>query len=213
MELKSIENQTDKNSILQKEILKLFLKKGMRNVTINQITDNFGISSKTLYKEYGDKRGLIDSCIELYLKNSAEILAEILKENTDNLELIITAYFLYVDNLSKTNDLFFSDLNKFYINDEQIDEFYGYENMLTFIKYGKDKSVLLSTIDEALVSKSLILLIRSYFQFGNKKLYSVESKVHFFNNVMKPFIVGICSDRYVAKMNALDISSKVNKLS
>lgn len=58
-----------KNYIL-KNVGELYLKHGIRAVTMDSVAAEFGISKKTLYQYFKDKRELIDQVINYYLDSS-----------------------------------------------------------------------------------------------------------------------------------------------
>ncbi len=58
-----------KNYIL-KNVGELYLKHGIRAVTMDSVAAEFGISKKTLYQYFNDKKDLIDQVINYYLDSS-----------------------------------------------------------------------------------------------------------------------------------------------
>lgn len=92
----------------------VFLRLGVRSVTMDDITAELGISKKTLYKYFLDKDSLINSIIDLKLENDRAIcLAGI-----DNAENAIDALFLIsksvCENVASVNPTVFYDLRKHY---------------------------------------------------------------------------------------------------
>lgn len=59
----------DKKQYILKNVGKLYLKFGIRSVTMDDVAHEFGISKKTLYQNFSDKEDLVSQVIDYYLKN------------------------------------------------------------------------------------------------------------------------------------------------
>lgn len=60
----------DKKLHIIKNVGKLYLKFGIRSVTMDDVAQEFGISKKTLYHYFIDKKDLVSQVIDYYLENS-----------------------------------------------------------------------------------------------------------------------------------------------
>lgn len=59
----------DKKLYILKNVGKLYLKFGIRGVTMDDVAREFGISKKTLYQYFADKEDLVNQVIDFYLAN------------------------------------------------------------------------------------------------------------------------------------------------
>lgn len=59
----------EKKLYILKNVGKLYLKFGIRRVTMDDVANEFGISKKTLYQFFTDKEDLVQQVIDYYLKN------------------------------------------------------------------------------------------------------------------------------------------------
>ena len=59
----------EKKLLILKDVGKLYLKFGIRSVTMDEVAREFGISKKTLYQFFTDKEDLVSQVIDYYLKN------------------------------------------------------------------------------------------------------------------------------------------------
>lgn len=59
----------DKKLHILKNVGKLYLKFGIRSVTMDDVANEFGISKKTLYQYFTDKEDLVGQVIDYYLEN------------------------------------------------------------------------------------------------------------------------------------------------
>ena len=61
----------EKKQFILKNVGNLYFKHGIRGVTMDDVASEFGISKKTLYQYFNDKKDLVCQAIDYYLKNPA----------------------------------------------------------------------------------------------------------------------------------------------
>ncbi|NJL15368.1 MAG: TetR/AcrR family transcriptional regulator [Microscillaceae bacterium] len=61
----NLESTLERQDIYIEKALRLFLKFGVKSVTIGHIAQELNISTKTIYKFFGDKTGLVRECLRL----------------------------------------------------------------------------------------------------------------------------------------------------
>lgn len=59
----------NKKQYILKNVGKLYLKHGIRAVTMDDVAQEFGISKKTLYQFFKDKKDLVSQVVDYYLEN------------------------------------------------------------------------------------------------------------------------------------------------
>ena len=59
----------DKKLYIIKNVGKLYMKFGIRSVTMDDVANEFGVSKKTLYQYFSDKEDLVSQVIDYYLQN------------------------------------------------------------------------------------------------------------------------------------------------
>lgn len=90
-----------------------FSRNGIRNVKMDDIASDLGISKRTLYQLFKDKENLLVECFKYSEKRSAELYSE-LTESTDNILELYTKWLkMRIDEIRSINPQFFSDLNKY----------------------------------------------------------------------------------------------------
>ncbi len=99
--------------IVQKSI-ELFTQNGIRQVTMDQIADEVGMSKRTIYELFRDKDTLLQECLERIHQQHLVEIEEILS-NASN---VIEALYRFGQHGEKKkaaiNRLFFEDIRKFY---------------------------------------------------------------------------------------------------
>ena len=68
-------NITKENILMQAEAF--FLKYGFRNVTMDDLCKEMGISKKTLYQYFQTKDALVEACILGYMEKEADKVQQI----------------------------------------------------------------------------------------------------------------------------------------
>ncbi|MBA3900623.1 MAG: TetR/AcrR family transcriptional regulator [Bacteroidetes bacterium] len=90
----------EKNIQLLQSIYKLFMRNGIKSMTMDDISRGLGMSKKTLYKHFKDKNCLVAECLENYLHedeaqmeaihqskhNAIDELFEIIKYNSEKIQ-------------------------------------------------------------------------------------------------------------------------------
>lgn len=96
------------------EALKQFLTYGIRNVTMDGIAANIGISKRTVYEVFKDKKELIYICLKQLKKNHEEKNHEIISSSRNVIETIFAFMREGIKAMTCINPVFFMDMKKFY---------------------------------------------------------------------------------------------------
>jgi len=134
----------------------LFLSKGIRTVTLDNIAGKLGMSKKTIYAIFGTKAELVHSCVRLDLQKRMEEISVIQKQNYDAVEEMlqigkkVSAYL----RLFSVNIL--EELSKFYPQSWQSVERYKDEVInkiiLANLQKGKESGLYRQNLNEKLVA-------------------------------------------------------------
>lgn len=90
-----------------------FSRNGIRNVKMDDIASDLGISKRTLYQLFKDKENLLVECFKYSEKRSAKLYSELIKSTDNILELYSKWLKMRIDEIRSVNPQFFSDLNKY----------------------------------------------------------------------------------------------------
>lgn len=93
---------------------KLFLQEGVKDVKMDDIAKQLGISKRTIYEQFTDKKELLFECLSIshkYLRN--KILPYLKDQQRNSLEKLLLCYSIYFKILKHINKKFFTDLNKY----------------------------------------------------------------------------------------------------
>lgn len=95
-----------------------FYQKGLRQVTMDDIAEQAGISKRTLYETYKSKELLIAEVLYLsldtVLTKMAEIVEDMRQNGCNSLEILVRIYIFSQQSREKINDVVFEELRKYY---------------------------------------------------------------------------------------------------
>lgn len=92
----------------------LFMRYGIRSVSMDEVANNLGISKKTIYQFYADKDALVEDVIDIEVKaNQCECILH--KQKSENaIQEIFMAVDMMLEVVSKINPTVLFDLEKYH---------------------------------------------------------------------------------------------------
>lgn len=184
--------------------MEMFLNRGCKSVTMDEIAVENGISKRTLYELFSDKSTLLEECI---LYTSAKMKCNIdslLKETGDIFDVIIKVHENQAELSINLRINFFAELKKFYPEIYQkliirFSEFHK-DNITRFLQRGQDEGIILKNIDKVIVSK-MIMEISNII--GDKEIFSLEniSRKQLFKETLLYFFRGISTEKGIKMMD------------
>ncbi len=115
-----------------KNVGKLYLKFGIRSITMDDVAREFGISKKTLYQYFRDKADLVEQVVNYYLENSMTKIDSKEKENA------IDFYFALRSQISK--------ILKYFNNNIEFDLKKQYPQLFNRVHKLKREKIFTSTV-------------------------------------------------------------------
>lgn len=107
---------TDVKKRIIEESLKLFMKYGVKSITMNEIAQSCGISKRTLYENFEDKGQLLSICVKTmnaHSRNENQLLEE---KSKNVLDFFMQSVQQLGEKTSQVNPNFYRELNKFHPN-------------------------------------------------------------------------------------------------
>jgi AcrR family transcriptional regulator len=175
---------------------KLFAAKGVRQVTMDTIAQEMGISKRTIYENFKDKNDLLQNILTeatlQHKKNAIEIM-----NKADNVILALFAFGEYNrETFSKINPLFFDEMKKYHpqvfqsiMNNGAVR---NYELTYTVLKRGVNEGIFLKEINLDIAN----LFIHHLLDFFQKpEVQEMCNHVEIFKSVHLPYLRGLCTDK------------------
>ncbi|MDR1738593.1 MAG: TetR/AcrR family transcriptional regulator [Candidatus Symbiothrix sp.] len=174
--------------------LPLFLKNGIRSMTMSDIANELGMSKRTLYEAFRDKDELLEACLTLH-NEQMDLEIEDMKIHSDNIiDLFIHIYGQYLHRMNDINPYMIRDLKKYY------PAIYEKIHQRQEASYNIFIPLLNQGVQEGLIRKELhfeILLFLIKAQFNSligEKLPNTQYSPHeFIRTILLHFMRGIAT--------------------
>ena len=103
----------DKETII-KVASDLFLKNGVKTVTLDRITKELHTSKRTIYTHFSDKTDLLKSCLNEYHARIKKENEEVIRNSENAIEAMGYLHQHIVNRANVTNPNFFNDILHYY---------------------------------------------------------------------------------------------------
>ncbi len=180
----------------------MFLKHGIRSITMDEIAESLGISKRTLYESFATKEDLLRDCIEYKHRVNLAIRDAILAESPDDPLEVIRKHFrqaLLVLNSMHPN--FLNDIRKYHSGLWQEHIASKQEENIAFthslIEKGIETGVFMPGVDAEILSR----MVHSSMQFMTLSDVFPESRfprAEVARQVMLNFIRGMATPKGIA---------------
>ena len=201
----------EKRERIIEEALNLFMKYGIRNITMDDLAKHLGISKRTIYERFKDKDSLLLQCVKSLSNEQKCLIDQIIKESShviDSIYRIIGEKSTLMRNL---NPLFMEDLRKYHPSIFRLihQQYELEDNSLTeqLLIKGKEEGIFLPEINTSLVTRFMQEMFRL---FGDNEVFPYEhyARTEMFDNIFLTFIRGLCTANGIKILE----SYKVNPL-
>jgi len=174
----------------------LFMKNGIRVITMDSIALSLCISKRTIYENFKDKEDLIHNFLTRNISTHKKDLIKIVNGSNNVIESLFQFGKYNHDAFAKMNPLFFADLNKYYSgileSIKRSEKIGNGEISYLILKRGVNEGTFVKTIDIDIVNKFIHLTMDYFFKSDNDHSFP-HSKV--WASVFYPYIKGICTEK------------------
>lgn len=186
---------------LRKKILEgteeLFMKYGIRSVSMDDIARHLSVSKKTLYQHFADKDELVFRMSEMYLEQSFRQYDQIEKESKNSLEELSKISVCMKIEMENLNSSLLFDLQKYHPKAWNLwnghKEKIG-EGVVRNIQQGIADGYFRADINPDIMAVARVVLIEAAFNpatFPKDRFNFVEVQSQLF----ELFVYGLCSDK------------------
>jgi TetR/AcrR family transcriptional regulator, cholesterol catabolism regulator len=92
----------------------LFMRFGIRSVSMDDIAGSVGMSKKTIYASYADKDALVEAVIGRHIAESEQKISELIRESVNAVDEILMTIRLFESQFRNLNPIVLHDLQKFH---------------------------------------------------------------------------------------------------
>lgn len=181
---------------------KLFLKFGVKSVTMDDISKEAGVSKKTIYSMVTNKAQLIEFVVERYMASECKELMKIKEDASDALDEMIKITEHVIFFLRNFKPSLTYDLKKYYKSswDKVEKEHFNFirQTIHDNIKRGKKEGIYRKVLKEEIISQ---LYLQLSYSLVNDELFPIKSftKVELYQNFIDYHMHGILSETGLKK--------------
>lgn len=191
---------------LKEEIIEIalenFINGGIQGYTIKQLAETIGISTKTVYKIFANKRALLKACLNTHYAHFFKQLTELNANAENEIETFLNIIHRTVALEFEVNPLFYSELNKYYpqlqteVSKAQA-ELFG--NLFNIVEKGKKNGIFLPEVNQNVF---WIAFGQLYGGITREHLYSELnlSGPELIKNTVLIYLRGICTLKGLQKL-------------
>jgi hypothetical protein len=174
---------------------KLFVERGIRQVTMDTIAQSLGISKRTIYENFKDKDALLSNFLSESIITHKKSAIEILNSSKNVIEALFVFGEYNNQAFKKVNPCFFNDIKKYHpdiFNKVMSDgEIHNYEVTFTMLKRGVNEGIFIKEIDLEIVN----LFIHHTMEFFHLMEEKKFSHNQIWASVHLPYLRGICTEK------------------
>jgi len=186
-----------KNKILAKSE-ELFLKYGLKSVTMDDLAKELGVSKKTLYQFVDNKADLIQQIIHAHIESEKALMVQLQKESEDAVEEMIEVARYSIKEVRKLTPTLIYDLQKYYQDTWQLIQnlhrVHTYRMIKDNIERGIAQGVYRPDINPDIIAKIYVLSTLAVID-ENAFPLKTYNKEQLFIEFIKYHLQGITSER------------------
>lgn len=192
-----MEENEVKNKIL-KGAEELFMRYGVRSITMDEIARHLGISKKTLYQYFADKDDIVSSTTRQHLVLEQAQYEQIANESKNSVEELVKLSFCLKENLKGMNPSLLFDLQKYHQKAWNVwIEFKNNcirESVVRNLKKGMEQGHFRTDIDPEILAIVRIEMVQIGFDdqvFPRDRFNLPQVQMH----ILEHFIHGLLTDK------------------
>ena len=176
----------------------VYMKYGIKSVTMDDLTRELGMSKKTIYKYFSDKNDLIHSIIEMKVDMDKAICQNCAQQSENAIDELINISKIVVETIGNVNPAVFYDLQKYYKEAASIMHNHKWDFVLSMIQNnierGINEGVYRNNLDEAIISR---LYVASTDRVMNTEIFPWPqfNLAKVFTEMIRFHIRGMASDK------------------
>lgn len=148
----------------------MFLNQGIKSVRMDDIATQLGVSKRTLYEMFSDKKELLAECVKYHMLEKHAAMSNMTSDRRNVVEEIFA--IIYTMKRDEKDQVFIGNLKKFYPDIyhklEEEAYTYSYEQLDELLDRGVADGVFLPDMNKRLALTTLIYTMASLFE---KKYY------------------------------------------
>lgn len=154
------------------EATELFMKEGVKRVTMDKLAASLGMSKRTIYENYKDKDQILRECIETHIKQQRVLAIEMEKKSETAIHFFFSMMRTGIENMKGQNPQFINDVRIYHPavwkSTLSTNRDYNLEQTNKFLQRGISEGVFIESIDIPIISK---IIYEIFSQLANSDMY------------------------------------------
>jgi AcrR family transcriptional regulator len=178
----------------------LFADYGIKGITMDDIASHLGMSKRTIYEYFKDKKELITECTLYFEHRKDEQIRQILENSSNLFEALLKMYRTDLEGMQKVNKKFIEDIKKYFpeINQRHIEKkSLKIQKSVEFFKKGMDEGLIRKDLNPEILSVLVVEEMDMIFN-GNSSLILKFSFLDIYKTLFITFLRGIATDKGLA---------------
>lgn len=167
----------------------LMMQYGIRTVTMDDISKNLGISKKTIYQYFKDKKELVNTVTEQHIDIEKERFTATVTDSNDSIHELILVSQCFRETLKDMKMSLMKELQKFYpeawLQYEDFKNNVMMKMICQVIKRGQAEGYFRQSIEPELIATMRIEQVQTFFMnnlFSREKFTLAEVQMHLFDH-------------------------------
>jgi TetR/AcrR family transcriptional regulator, cholesterol catabolism regulator len=186
----------DTSQRIEDQARELFMRYGIRSVSMDDIAGAVGMSKKTIYASFADKDALVEAVIGRHLTESEEKVCELIQASNNAVEEILLTMRLFESQFRNLNPIVLHDLRKYHPSAYRLIELHKrkfvLETMRTNMQRGIREGVFRADMDVEIMARfqleSMMLAFDiQLFPSDQFNLADVSQEIH------RHYLFGMCT--------------------
>lgn len=189
-----------------REATAMFFDQGLKSVRMDDIATGLGVSKRTLYEMFGDKKALLEECVAYHIRGKRQMM----HDSTANAHNVMEEIFELLSHMKRDEReaAFMGNLKKFYpeIFKKWIEEGhrYSYEQLDKMFDRGINEGLFLADMNKELALVTLVYTMAALFE--RKYYLPIMDKVpprEMFDYVIVNYFRGLATDKGIHLIDEL----------
>jgi len=183
-----------------KTATKLFLKHGVKSVTIDRIVKELHTSKRTVYNHFKDKTSLLTACLATYHAAVKQENERVINESANAIEAMGHLLHHIIRRANVVNPNFFNDILHYYpgllYESYRKTGNFAHKNLEQLAQWGIDDGIFQADLDVEVTSKTVLAMLK---MLKDNDLYPMEkySKERLTFGILIPYMKGVCTEKGV----------------
>jgi AcrR family transcriptional regulator len=191
--------------MLTKELIietatKLFMKNGVKTITIDRIVKELRTSKRTIYSHFEDKVTLLKACLDVYNTKVRAENEEVIKSSDNVIEAMGHLYQKIVRRSHQINPNFFSDIIHYHpglLEDSYRNtNNFAHQQILDIAQWGIEDGIFQADMDIDVVGKTVLVMLK-LLKDNNLFPITKYSKERLTFGTLVPYLRGLCTPKGV----------------